>query len=62
MQPTETTLLTATDVARALNCSLALVYKLVDAGTLPAVRITDRAIRIDPQDLAAYLVERNERA
>ena len=43
-----------------MNCSIALVYKIVDAGRLPAVRITDRAIRIDPADLAEYLVAQNQ--
>jgi excisionase family DNA binding protein len=62
MASTESTLMTVGEVARALRCSIALVYKLVDAGRLPAVRITDRAIRIDEHDLAEYLLRTNEEA
>ena len=47
-------LLTVRDVADRLGVCTAIVYKLVDRGDLPHVRVSN-AIRIAPVDLITYL-------
>jgi excisionase family DNA binding protein len=47
-------LLTVRDVAGRLGVSTATVYKLAARGDLPNVRVSN-AIRIHPEDLAAYM-------
>lgn len=47
-------LLRATDVAKILNISLALAYRLLQTGELPCVRI-GTAVRVRPEDLDAYI-------
>ena len=47
-------LLRANDVAKILNISLALAYRLLQTGELPCVRI-GTAVRVRPQDLEAYI-------
>jgi len=48
-------LLTVRAVAARLGVSTATVYKLVAQGDLPHARVSN-AIRISPDDIAAYLV------
>jgi excisionase family DNA binding protein len=48
------------DVSRRLNCSVSHVYRLVESGALPAIRIGPRALRVDEHDLAQYLVEHDD--
>lgn len=43
------------DVASLLDCSAAHVYRLVESGALPHVRVGHRTIRIPGPDLAAFL-------
>lgn len=47
-------LLKAVDVARILNISRALSYRLLDSGKIPAVRI-NRAVRVKPSDLKLFI-------
>jgi excisionase family DNA binding protein len=47
-------LLKASDVARILNISKALVYRLIQQGVIPSVRI-NHAVRVMPSDLNAYV-------
>ena len=47
-------LLKAMDVARILNISRALSYRLLDSGKIPAVRI-NRAVRVKPSDLKRFI-------
>ena len=52
-------LLTIADVARILVCSEANVYALIDAGSLPFVRIgRNKGYRIDPADLSSFIQKR----
>lgn len=44
----------APEVARRLGISLAAVYRLAAAGTLPAHRVTERTWAFDPRDVEAY--------
>lgn len=50
-------LLKASDVAKVLNVSTALAYRLMQTGEIACVRI-GVAVRVRPQDLATY-IERN---
>jgi excisionase family DNA binding protein len=50
-------LLTVRQVATGLSISTATVYKLVERGELPHVRISN-AVRVAPEDLAAFLRRR----
>jgi excisionase family DNA binding protein len=47
-------LLEPKEVAKQLNVSSAFVYKLIKAGSLPAVRL-GTAVRIAPADLKEFL-------
>jgi excisionase family DNA binding protein len=47
-------LLKAADVARILNISKAMAYRLIQQGALPVVRI-NHAVRVKPSDLAEYV-------
>lgn len=53
--------LTVAEVARQLRVSNMTVYRLVQAGELPAVRV-GRSYRINADDLDRYLAERYNRA
>ena len=58
MIQTETTqvqaLLKATDVAKILNISRALAYRLLQKGDIPAIRIKN-VVRVKPSDLEDYI-------
>ena len=47
-------LLKAMDVARILNISRALSYRLMDSGKIPAIRI-NRTVRVKPSDLKRFI-------
>ena len=47
-------LLKASDIARILNISKALAYRLIQRGVIPSVRI-NHAVRIMPSDLEEYI-------
>ena len=47
-------LLKASDVARILNISRALSYRLLQQGEIPVVRI-NRAVRVRPADLESFI-------
>ena len=49
-------LLKATDVARVLNVSRALAYRLIQNGDIPVIRI-NRAVRVEPSDLKAFIIK-----
>lgn len=52
----QATLLRGVDVARILNISPAMAYRLIQTGELPAVQI-GRSVRVRPEDLSAYIME-----
>ena len=54
---TETDFLTVTEVARVLRVSNMTVYRLVNSGQLPAVRV-GRSYRIREDDVRRYLQSR----
>jgi excisionase family DNA binding protein len=47
-------LLKATDIARILNISRALSYRLLQKGEIPVVRI-NHAVRVRPTDLEQFI-------
>jgi excisionase family DNA binding protein len=47
-------LLKATEIARILNISRAMAYRLIQTGEIRSVRI-GAARRVRPEDLAAYI-------
>lgn len=54
-------LLDAAAVAERLGISLALAYRLMQQGRLPAVRI-NRAVRVRAEDLEAFILENRSEA
>ncbi|MCL4561926.1 MAG: helix-turn-helix domain-containing protein [Chloroflexi bacterium] len=51
---TNITLLKAPEVAARLGISLAMVYRIMQAGDLPTIHI-GTAVRVQPSDLQAYI-------
>ncbi len=47
-------LLKAADIAKILNISRALAYRLLQSGEIPVVRI-NHAIRVKPSDLERFI-------
>jgi excisionase family DNA binding protein len=47
-------LLKAVDIARILNISKALAYRLIQQGEIPAVRINN-SVRVKPSDLEEFV-------
>ena len=47
-------LLKAADVARILNISRSLVYRLLQRGKIPSIRI-NQSVRVDPGDLQQFI-------
>lgn len=62
-QPTEhaSRLLTVGEVAATLRVSTMTVYRLINAGELPAARI-GRSFRVQVEDLDRYLADRFTKA
>lgn len=62
-QPIEnaSTLLTVGEVAAALRVSTMTVYRLINAGEMPAARI-GRSFRVRTEDLDRYLADRFTKA
>ena len=50
----EEKLLKANDVARILNVSRALAYRLIQQGEIPVIRIR-HAVRVKPSDLEVFI-------
>ena len=50
-------LLKVADVARILNFSRSLAYRLLQRGKIPSIRI-NQSVRVDPEDLQLF-IERN---
>ena len=59
--PTRARYLTVSEVAGVLRVSNMTVYRLINAGGLPAVRI-GRSFRLREDDLSRYLAERLTKA
>lgn len=49
------TFLTVADVAEVLYVSKMTVYRMIENGTLPALKINQRTFRIRQEDLDAYI-------
>jgi excisionase family DNA binding protein len=54
-----TVLLTPADAARLATVSRDTIYREIDRGSLKALRVGDRLLRIDPHDFRHWL-ERDE--
>jgi excisionase family DNA binding protein len=50
--------LTARDVARVLKLDPRTIRRMVHGGRIPASRVGRKTYRIDPRDLATFLVDR----
>jgi excisionase family DNA binding protein len=55
-KPTQSNLLKADEVAKILNISLGMVYKLMRNNQIPTVRIGNLK-RVHPKDLKTYINE-----
>ncbi len=53
----ERTWLTVPEVARELHIPRTRAYELIQRGELPAVRIGERSIRVNREELQRYLLE-----
>jgi excisionase family DNA binding protein len=53
----ERVLLSPEDVATMLSVSREFIYKQIFNGTLPHVRVGRKVIRINPDDVAKYLIK-----
>jgi predicted DNA-binding transcriptional regulator AlpA len=51
------TLLKGTDVARILGVSKALAYRLMAQGDIPTVHLSDKTVRVRPEDLDNFIIE-----
>lgn len=51
---TDEQLLRATDIARVLNISRAMAYRLMNRGEIPVIRIS-HAVRVKMSDLQEYV-------
>lgn len=55
-------LVDAATVAAYLAVDAATVYRLVERGALPAIRIAPRVLRFRPEDVRSYLAQNTRRA
>jgi len=55
MTKTPEKLLTVDEVAEILQVSPTTVYRRIQAGELPAIKLGHRQVRIKPEDLEAYI-------
>jgi excisionase family DNA binding protein len=55
MTKTPEKLLTADEVAEILQVSLITVYRRMQTGELPHIKLGHRQVRIKPEDLEAYI-------
>ena len=61
IESVQSRLMTVGEVASVLRVSTMTVYRLINGGELPAVRI-GRSFRLRPEDLDRYLAERFTKA
>jgi excisionase family DNA binding protein len=57
----ENRLMKPTEVARLLNISRSLAYRLLNSGKIPSLRI-NKSIRVDPSDLEKFINNQKTRA
>jgi excisionase family DNA binding protein len=57
METTEQSWLTVPEVAEELRIPRSRAYELIQSGELPAVRIGQRSIRVNRQELERFLLE-----
>ena len=50
-----TELLTANEVSKILNLTLASVYRLAREGDIPSVKFNERTVRFDPDEIEQYI-------
>jgi len=55
---TEKVLMKVPQVAERLNISLAQCWRLIANGTIPSVRLSERVVRIDEDELEAWLTSK----
>lgn len=53
-------LLTVREVSDRLSLSTRTVWRLIDDGSLPAIAVSERAVRVTPADLETYLESRRK--
>ena len=51
-------LLTTSDVASVLNCSVRTVQRLIEDGDLTPVQLGERAVRVAPAELKRFVANR----
>ena len=56
------TLVTIESAARDLSLSRRTLYRMIDAGAIPVVKLTPRSVRIPREDLAKYVQARTVNA
>jgi excisionase family DNA binding protein len=56
---TRFSLLKASEIAKILNVSTNLVYRLIQDGDLPSVRL-GRAVRVKPADLEQFITRKTQ--
>jgi excisionase family DNA binding protein len=55
------TLLTPLEVAEILRISRSTIYRWIRAGTIPLIRLPSGDVRIDEDELDAWLADRSRR-
>lgn len=55
MTKTPEKLLTVEEVAEILRVSLTTVYRRIQSGELPYIKLGHRQVRVKPEDLEAYI-------
>ena len=56
-----TNLLTIKEVASRLKMNKFTIYRKVESGELPSVRLGSRAVRVDEKDLNAWIQKRKRK-
>jgi len=52
-------LLRASEIAKILQISKTLAYRMINQGVIPVVRVTERTVRVRQQDLEDFINKRN---
>jgi len=55
-------LLTLKDVSKELQCTYETARVIIERGDLPCIKLTERNIRIHPDDLLAYIKSKQNEA
>jgi excisionase family DNA binding protein len=53
-------LLTIAETAEQLHISYREIFRVIERGDLPVIRLSRRLVRIDPKDLEGYIASKRE--